>query len=176
MPKDISIPAQANAALETALYTEIYNIELPDDTLLRVAPYVPAVSGTTVAFTFGGEDYLSFEIRRSPVQSTKETEVRGIVVQIQNVDQQAGALIGNNDVRGGLVTISGVFLASGTNTPISDSVDDLIPIFDGVISAVQVSEEHVKFGLQLPIQDIKVDAPRRFYSQGDGFDFLPPIG
>lgn len=178
MPRDISIPAQTQADAESTFYTEIYNVNLGDGSTLYLTPTPPASGTGTVAFTFGGQVYSSFAVQRGTIQQTSDQELSGIAIQFQNVDQVFGSLIANNlnEIRGQTVTISGIFLASGTNAPISNSVDDLVPVIDGRVGQIRIDENNVGIQLTYDIEDVTVDSPRRFYAQADGFNFLPPIG
>ena len=171
MPRDVSATAQTQADLSNVFYTELYTVAVTGSSPVYLAPMLP-VSGT-IALSFGGNLYNSFPITRSPVRSTADTEVDGVSVKFQNVDQVFGALLETNDLRGSTVTISGVFLASGTNAPITQDPDDLIPIFDGTIGTMEVTEDNVQMQLNFAIKDIRVDVPRRFYGPGDGFHFVP---
>ncbi len=178
MPRDISVSTQTNADAEALYYTELYNVSLGDGTTLYLTPTPPAAASGTVAFSFGGIPYQSFAVTRSRIQQTSDQELSGVGVSFQNVDQIFGALILNNidQIRGQSVTISGVMLASGTNAPISNNVEDLISVIDGTIGQIRVDQDNVDMNLDYDIEDITVDSPRRFYAQADGFVFLPPVG
>lgn len=173
MPRGISSTAIVQAGSENAYYTELYTVAISGQPTLYLAPMLP-VSGT-VALTFGGEIYTTFPITRSVMRSTSDLEVDNLVVRFQNVDQVFGALLENNDLRGARVTISGVFLASGTNAPVTQSNADLVPIFNGNVGAIQVSEQEVSISLGFPVRDIRTVVPRRFYGPGDGFNFTPVL-
>ena len=169
----MSVTAQTQADLENVLYTELYNVALNGADTLFFCPILP-VSGTT-ALTFGGIAYTSFPLARSPIRSSSDGEVDGLSVEFQNVDQVFGAVLENNvdALSGATVTISGVFLASGTNAPVTQTQADLIPVFDGNIGTIEVNDEKVKVQVNFPIKDIRAIVPRRTYSQADGFTFVP---
>lgn len=178
MPRDISVAAQANADSEIPFYTEIFNVSLGDGSVLNLTPHPPATGSGTLSFTFGGIPYQSFSVGRGTTQQTSDQQVSSVAVEFQNVDLAFGALITNNQdqIRGQPVTISGVMLSSGTNTPISDNVEDLIPVLDGAIGPIKVDHDKVSMQLDRDIEDTTVDSPRRFYAGADGFVFLPPVG
>lgn len=174
MAKVISTAVQTQADIENPWYTEIYHINLSgtvDD--LFLTPAMPSGTTSDIAFSFGGQLYQSFAIQRSPVKSTADSEVDSVAVQFQNVDQVFGSLLLNNDIRGRPVTISGIFLASGTDAPISQSNDDLVPVFKGTIGSFTVDEDQVKMQLNFAINEVTVESPKRFYGP-PLFDFIVP--
>lgn len=164
MVKTISSSAQTQANLDSPWYTEIYTVTITGQPTLRFTPTPVTATGNAVAFSFAGQDYQSFQISRSKVQTNATNEISGCSVRFQNVDQAIGAIILNNDITGGEVSVSGIFLSSGTNQPISNSNLDLVPVFRGTIGATSFDSKFVEIQLDRPLKDIRSRIPRRYYS------------
>jgi hypothetical protein len=166
MPHDISATASGELDKDNLIYTEIYKV-VATGTTLHLSPTPPTASGSAIAFTLGGDDYTSFGITRSAVRSSADGTVDGLSISFQNVDQELGALILANEdgIREGTVTISGVFLDPDDNTPISDDPADMRWVFEGTVGALKIKEDTIEMRLSAAIKDIRVDVPRRFYSQ-----------
>lgn len=167
MPHPISSLAQTYADLESTMYTEMYNITFSGGGSLHLTPQPPTASGNPTSFTFGGQPYTSFGLTRGTIDTKQDTTIPSMAIQFQNVDLAFGALVLDNDIRGARVTISGVLLASGTNSPISNNLADTRHIYDGKIGAIKINEETVTVQVNPGMTSITTTVPRRFYGQPD---------
>ncbi len=171
MPRGISTTALTQAGVENVFYTELVTVDIPGQETIYLTP-MQAVSGTT-ALSFGGHAYQSWYIERSERKATSDTQVSPLTIRFQNIDQQFGAILETNQIRGSFVTISGVFLASGTNAPVTQDGADLIPVANGRVGAIEVDDSWVILTVNPPIRDIRTVVPRRTYSREHGFNFTP---
>lgn len=171
MPRTITASGIAEAGKQEVYYTELFNIELPGQPHLHLTPSLPTMN-SGIAFQIGDIEYRSAGISRGSVKSSSDTEVDGVTVSFQNVDQAFGALVENLELRGAFVTISGAFLDPDTLTI---DPNHIFPVFQGKVGGMRITETAVNVDLDFAIKDIQVDVPRRFYGQGDGFFWAPPL-
>lgn len=170
MPRTITASGIAEAAKQTTMYTELFNVALPNQDHLHLTPTLPTTN-SGISFQVGDITYESAGIQRGAVSSTTRSEVNTVTVRFQNVDQAYGALVENLELRGAPVTISGAFIDADTLTIPEDNI---FSVFQGKVGAIRITEEAVNVDLEYAIKDIRVDAPRRFYGPGDGFVWGPP--
>lgn len=96
-----------NAASRPDPRVELYDVEIPDGTVLRLVAGNPTGTGS---LTYAGNVYTAAAIARDEEQQTIEGDLPALKVVISNINGVAGGYIERFDMDGQLVTITSVLL------------------------------------------------------------------
>ena len=149
--RDLTDSVEAELSKSANVPITLYTLTPITGAIVRLAEYDRDVY-------FGGFKYDAFPVSHDSVKNDLESTIDSVRVVVSNGNLFMSALLLHNDgFRGARVKIDTVF------ANLLEDSDNFVTKFDGVISAVSVTDEVVSFDVvsKLDLQDLRI--PKRFF-------------